>query len=53
MANIKIQIYPVIEMSPWRVDGGENLDLKPGQEYSDFAIEIFEKHNINNITRLN
>ncbi len=39
-------------MSPWRVDGGDNLDLKPGQAYADFAIEIFKKHGIKNIEKL-
>jgi hypothetical protein len=47
-----LQIYPVLEMSPWRVDGGEDLNLKEGQSYTDFAIEVFKKHGINNIDRL-
>jgi hypothetical protein len=47
-----LQIYPVLEMSPWRVDGGEDLNLKEGQDYTEFAIEVFKKHGINNIERL-
>lgn len=47
-----VQIYPVLEMSPWRVDGGEDLNLKEGQSYTEFAIEVFKKHGINNIERL-
>lgn len=47
-----LQIYPVLEMSPWRVDGGEDLNLKEGQTYTEFAIEVFKKHGINNIERL-
>lgn len=47
-----LQIYPVLEMSPWRVDGGEDLNLKEGQSYTEFAIEVFKKHGINNIERL-
>ncbi len=39
-------------MSPWRVNGGDSLDLKPGQDYSDFAIEVFKKNGINNINKL-
>lgn len=52
MNKNKIQIYTVIEMSPWRVDGGGHLDIKPGQDYSQFAIEIFKKHGINGIEEL-
>jgi hypothetical protein len=52
MTKKKTQIYPVIEMSHWRVDGSDNLDLKPDQDYSDFAIEIFKKNGIEHIEEL-
>jgi hypothetical protein len=52
MSNNKLKIYPVIEMSPWRVDGGDDLNLREGQDYSDFALEVFRNHGITNISRL-
>lgn len=39
-------------MSPWRVNGEGDLDLREGQEYSEFVIEVFKKHGINNIDNL-
>ncbi len=39
-------------MSPWRVDGNSDIDLKPRQEYTDFVIEIFKKHGIKNVEEL-
>lgn len=52
MTKNKIQIYPVIEMSPWRVDGGDNLEMKEGQDYNNFTIEVFKTHGIKNIHAL-
>ncbi|MEH0155417.1 hypothetical protein V6R21_14820 [Limibacter armeniacum] len=50
--NNKVRIYPVIEMSPWQIDGGEDIEIREGQDFSEFAIEIFKKNGIENIEQL-
>jgi hypothetical protein len=44
------EIYPVIEMSPWRVN--ENANLKTGEDYEKFALGVFNDAGIKNINRL-
>jgi len=48
--NKILDIYPVIEMSPWRVD--ENADLKDNEVYEKFALNIFSNAGIKSIKRL-